>query len=148
MAPPPIHDLGVSPCFHGCWAFLHMHFLPGPPPSHPLSLSLRSQQLPSPWDCSTISKLQLPAAVPSRGLASLSEICMAAASCVCFSFHLGCHRPAVSLSTLNVSLLTQTNCPAVVIRPPASFTPLAKGRSSPTNTPVPHPSSFVLLSFA
>ena len=27
MAPPPMHDPAVSPCFHGCLAFLHRHFL-------------------------------------------------------------------------------------------------------------------------
>ena len=66
MAPPPMHDSAVSLCFHGCPAFLHSHFPPQPPPSHPLNLSLHSQQQPSPWDCSTILKLQLPATVPSR----------------------------------------------------------------------------------
>ena len=40
---------------------------------------LRSQQQPSPWDCSTIPKLQLPAAAPSRGPAALSGVCMAVA---------------------------------------------------------------------
>ena len=45
--------------FHGCLAFLHRHFPPCSPPSHPLNLSLQSQQQPSPWDCSTIPKLQL-----------------------------------------------------------------------------------------
>ena len=32
MAPPPLHDSAVSPCFHGCPAFLHRHF----PPLSPL----------------------------------------------------------------------------------------------------------------
>ena len=36
MAPPPPHDSAVSPCFHGCLAFLHRHFPPQSPPSHPL----------------------------------------------------------------------------------------------------------------
>nr|XP_020772408.1 DNA-directed RNA polymerase I subunit RPA43 isoform X1 [Odocoileus virginianus texanus] len=36
------------------------------PPSHPLNPSRCSQPQPSPWDCSTIPKLQLPAAMPSR----------------------------------------------------------------------------------
>ena len=27
-APPITHDSAVSPCFHGCLAFLHRHFLP------------------------------------------------------------------------------------------------------------------------
>ena len=82
MAPPPMHDSAVSPCFHGCLAFLHRHFPPQSPPSHPLNLSLCSQQQPSPWDCSTIPKLQLPAVVPSRGPVSLSGAHMAAARTV------------------------------------------------------------------
>ena len=56
----------------------------------------------------TIPKLQLPVAAPSRGPVSLSRECMAVARTVCFSFHLGCHRSAVSLSALNISPLTHT----------------------------------------
>ena len=95
--------------FHGYGAFLHGHFPPPSPPSHPLALSLCSHQQPVPWDSSTISKLHLPVAVPSRGPASLSRVCMAVVRTVWFSFHLGCHRSAVSL--LNVSPLTQTIVP-------------------------------------
>ena len=61
MAPPATCDSAVLPCFHGCPTFLHRHFPPQPPPSHPLDPSLHSQQQPSPCDYSTISKLQLPA---------------------------------------------------------------------------------------
>ena len=107
MASPAIRDSAVSPCFLGCLAFLHRHFPPQSPPSHPLDLSLSHQRQPSPWDCSTIPKLQLPAAAPSRGPVSLSRVCMAAGRTVRFSFHLGCHRSAVSLSALNISPLTQ-----------------------------------------
>ena len=82
MAPPLTRDSAVSPCFHGCPAFLHRRFPPQSPPSHPLHLSLRSQQQPLPYDCSTIPKLQLPADVPSRGPESLSRVCMAAARTV------------------------------------------------------------------
>ena len=46
--------------------------------------------------------------VPSRGSTALSEVCMATARTVWFSFHLGFHRSAVSLWALNVSPLTQT----------------------------------------
>ena len=108
MAPPPTHDSAVSPCFHGCPAFLHRHFPPQSPPSHPLDWSLHSQQQPLPWDCPTIPKLQLSAALSSSEPVSLSGVCMAVARTVWFSFHLGCHRSAVSLSALNVSPLTQT----------------------------------------
>ena len=84
LAPPPTHDSAVSPCFHGCMAFLHRHFPSQSPPSHPLHLSLHSQQQPLPWDCSTIPKHQFPAAAASRGPASLSGVGMAAARTVFF----------------------------------------------------------------
>ena len=116
MAPLPTCDSAVSPCFHGCLAFLHRHFPPRSPPSHPLDPSLRSQHQPSPSDCSTIPKLQLPAAAPSRRPTFLPRVHMTAARTVWFSFHLGCHRSAVSLSALNVSLLTQTVARHVGIR--------------------------------
>ena len=59
MAPPPMCDSAVFPCSCGCLAFLHRHFPPRSPLSHPIHLSLHSQQQPSPWpwDCSTIPKL-------------------------------------------------------------------------------------------
>ena len=82
----------------------------------------------SPWDCSTIPKLQLPAAVLPRGPVSLSQVCMAATRTVWFSFHLGCHRSAVSLSALNVSPVTQDNCSNVGIGPLLQFPlPLSAG---------------------
>ena len=107
----PKRDSAVSPSFHGCLAFLHRHFPLQSPPSHPLNPSLHSQQQPSPWDCSTTPKPPVLAAVPSREPTSLSGVYMAAARTVLFSFHLGCHRSAVSLSVLNVSPLTQTSTP-------------------------------------
>ena len=82
MAPPPPCDSAVSPCFHVCLAFPPWYFPPRTPPSRPLDLSLHSQQEPLPWDCSTIPKLQLPAAAPSRGPAFLSGVFMAAARTV------------------------------------------------------------------
>ena len=75
----------VSPCFHGLLAFLHRHFPPRSPPSHPLGLSLHSQQQPSHWDWSTIPKHQLPAAAPSRKSAFLPGICMVVFSSVQFT---------------------------------------------------------------
>ena len=116
-------------------------------PHIPSTLSLCSQQQPLPWDCSTIPKLQLPATAPSRGSTSLSGVCMGAARTVWFSVHLGCRRSVVSLSALNVSPLTQIIAP-VWGSDPCFCSPLTKGRSSPTNTPVFPPSSFILPSFA
>ena len=109
MALPSMPDSSVSPFFHGCPAVLHRHFPSQSPPSPPLDLSLHSQHQPSPWNCFTFPKLQLPATVSSRGPSSLPG--MAAARTVWFSFYLGCHRSAVSLSALNVSPLTQTITP-------------------------------------
>ena len=97
------------------------HFPPQSPPSHPLDPSLSSQQQPSPWNCSTIPKLQLPAMAPSKGLISLSGVCMAVARTVWFLFHSGCHKSTISLSALNVSPLTQTGGPDVGIRPLLQF---------------------------
>ena len=48
LAPPPTRDSAVSPCFHGCPAFLHRHFPPQSPASRTLCLSLCSQQQTSP----------------------------------------------------------------------------------------------------
>ena len=140
MALPSLRDSAVSPCFHGWPAFLHRHF-PSQSPSYPLDLSFHSWQQPSPWDCSTIPKLQLPAAVPSRGSTSLSRICMAAAKTVWFSFHLCCHRSTLSLLALNASPLTQTIAP--MWESDLWF-------SSPTCYlhSCFSPSSFILLSFA
>ena len=115
MAPLLTCDSAVSPCYHGCQAFLHRHFPPQSPPSHLLDQSLHSQQQPSPWDCFTIPKLLLSVAAPSRGSVSLSGVCMAEARTVWFSFHLGFYRSAVSLLALNVSPLTQTIAPGVGI---------------------------------
>ena len=48
MASPGMHDSAVSPCFHGFLAFLHRHFPPQSPPSHPLDLSLAVNSSPHP----------------------------------------------------------------------------------------------------
>ena len=96
--------------------------------------------------CSTVPKHQLPAAVPSKGPAFLSGVCVAATRTVWFSFHLGCHRSAVSLSALKVSALTR-QLPQCGDRTPALVL-TAEGRSSPTNTPVSPPSTCILPSFA
>ena len=94
-------------------------WLPGfPPLAFPTMIfslispqSFSTQSIAAVALCSTIPKLQLPSAAPSRRPVFLSGVCLAAASTVWFSFHLGCHRSAVSLSALNVSPLTQTIAP-------------------------------------
>ena len=125
MAPPPTRDSAVSPCFHGCLAYLHRYFPPQSPPSHPLGPSLHSQQQPSSWDCSTIPKLQLPAAVLSRGPASLT--------CISVQGMYGCGKdylililfrlPRISCFTLSLKCFSSgsDNCPDVGIGPLLQF---------------------------
>ena len=120
VAPLPTRDSAASPRFHGCLDFFHRHFPPQPSPSHTLDPSFQSQQPPSPWVGLTIPKLQLPATVPSG-------VCIFAARTVWFLFHLGCHRSALSLSALNVSLLTQTNALMWGLDPCFSFPPPRAG---------------------
>ena len=57
--------------------------------------------------------------------------------------------PQISCFTLSLKCFfsDSDNCPDVGIRPLLQF-PAAEGRSSPTNTPVFPPSSFILLIFA
>ena len=129
-------------------------WLPGfPPPAFPTTIS----SLTSPQSVSlqstaslalgfTIPKLHLPASAPSRRPLLMSGICTAAARTVWFSFHLDWLRSAVSLSALTVSPLTQTVAPMRGLNPCFS-SPTSEGRSSPTNTPVFSPSSFILWSF-
>ena len=123
VASPPTHDSAVSPCFHGCRAFLHRLFPPQSPPSHPLNPPLRSQQQPS-SDCSAILKLQLLAAALSRGPASLSGECMAAARTFWFSFH-RCEWEQAQISCFTPSLRCfssdSDSCPDVGVRPLLQF---------------------------
>ena len=104
---PPTRDSAGSPCFHGCPAFLHRHLPLRSPPPRPLDPSLHSTA------ALALGLLQRPStAAPSRcpTQAASAPVCKmhAAARTVWFSFHLGCHRSAVSLSALNISPLTQT----------------------------------------
>ena len=83
----------LSSCFHGCTTFLQRHSSSQSLPSHPLSPSLCSPQQLSPWDCSTVSKLQFPAVVfpgdlhPCPGYVWLWQ--------GLFDSHLSCHRSSV-----------------------------------------------------
>ena len=113
-----MHDSAVLSWFHGCLTFLHRHVPPLSPPSCPFGPSLHSQQQSLPWDCSRTLTLQLTAAAAFRGPASLSGAHMTAARTVWFSFHLGCHRSAASLSALNAR---PSNCPDVGIGPLLQF---------------------------
>ena len=73
-APPTAYDSAVSSCLHSAWlsfaSMSHCDLLLQVPSGR------RSEEPTSPWDCSPISMLQLPAAMLSRGLASLPGVCM------------------------------------------------------------------------
>ena len=107
-----------SPCFHGCPAFLHRPFSPQSPASHPPDPSLHSQQQPSPWDCSTVPKLQLPAAAPSRGpvwgVYGCRKDCL-----ILIPFRL----PHISCSTLSLKCFFSEpdSCPDVGVGPLLQF---------------------------
>ena len=140
MALPPTRDSAVSPCFLGCLAFLHRHFPPQSPCSHSLGPCLRSQQQPSPWDCSTIPEVQLPVTVPSRDLRPCPEYVWLWQG---LSDSHSIWLPQISCFTLSLKCFSSDsdNCPGVGIRPllpssPAPAPPTTEGRSSPTNTRV------------
>ena len=146
MAPTPTCDSALPPCFHGCPAFLHRHFPPQFPSSHPLDLSLCGQQQPSPWDCSIIPKFQLPAAAPSRGPASLSWVCMAAVGTVALILF---RLPQISCFTPSLKCFSSDsdNCPSVGIGPLLQF-PHRTSAGPVLPTLLSPPSSFILPSFA
>ena len=103
-------------------AFLHRLFPPQSPPSHPLHLSFCSQQQPSPWDCSTVPKLQLPATAPSRGPGSLSGVCPGYG---CLGYSKNClilipfRLPQISYFPLSLKCFSSDSdsCPDVGVRP-------------------------------
>ena len=134
MAPSPTRDSTVSPCFRGFPAFLHRHFPPQSPPSHPLDPSLHRQQ-PSPWDYGIIPKLQLLAAAPSRGPASLSEVCMAVQG-LSDSHSLQAATDQLFHSDPKMFLLWLRLLPQCGDWTPVSVPLPAEGRSSPTNMPI------------
>ena len=115
MTPPPAHDSVVWLCLRGCLIFLHRHFPPQPPPSHPLVPSPGSQKQTLPWNCSSIPTLQVPGTALFRGLASLSRVCRAVARIVCvIRIPFNCHRSAASLSnSLKCFSSVPNNCPGL-----------------------------------
>ena len=117
VAPHSMCDTAVSPCFHDCLTFLQRHFPPQSPPSHPLHQSLHSQQQPSPGDCSTIPKLQLPATAPSKGPVSLTGIHMYGCGKDCLIL-IAFMLPQISCFTFSLKYFSSdsNNCPDVGIR--------------------------------
>ena len=108
MAPPTTCYSAVSPSsMDACLSstdISHYSLFPHIP-SIP---SLCSQQQPSYWDFSTIPKLQLQAAVPSRGPAFPVQGMYGCGKACLILIPFRLPQSAVSLSILNVSPLTQT----------------------------------------
>ena len=114
MAPPPMHDSAVSPCSHGYLAFLHRHFPPQCPPSHPLDASLCSQQLhnpptPAPSHCAFQGTC-----VPVQGMYDCSKDCL-----ILIPFRL----PQISCFTLGLKCFSSDsdNCPDAGVEPLLQF---------------------------
>ena len=107
-------------------AFLHRHFPSQSPSSPPLNPSLHSPQQPSPWDCSTIPKLQPPAALPSGWFVSLCQVCMAAARTVLILIPF--RLPQISCFTLSLKHFSSDSdkCPNVGLGPLFQFPHLPK----------------------
>ena len=144
MAPPSTNDLAILPCLHGCLAFLHRHFPPQSPPSLPLVCLSTVNSSPRPGIApqslrSSSQLLHLQGELfPYQGYIwlwqglILSPLRLPQTSC--FTFSLKCFSSGPD------------NCPQSGDETPASVSPPAEGRSSPTDTPVFPPSSLVLLS--
>ena len=130
-------DSAVLPCFHGCPAFLHRNFPPQSPPSPPLNISLHSQQQPSAWDKSTISKL----CIPVRGMYGLGKDCL-----ILIPFRL----PQISCFTLSLKCFSSDSdsCPDVGIGPLLQFPHLRRAGPVLVTLLFFPPSSFILPSFA
>ena len=86
-----------------------------------LDPSLHSQQQPTPWDCSTIPELQLPAAAPSRGPASLSGGSYGCGKDCLIRIPFG--LPEISCFTLSLKCFSSDSdkCPDMGIRPLLQF---------------------------
>ena len=118
MAPLPTHDSAVSPCFHGCQAFLHRH---SPPQSTPC---LASSQSVSPQSTAalTLGSLHNPQTpglshyafqgthIPVQGVYGCSKDCL-----ILIPFRL----PQISCFTLSLKCFSSDsdNCPIVGIGP-------------------------------
>ena len=102
----------------------HYSLLPHVPLGH-----FHSQQQTSPWDCSTIPMLQLPATVPSRGPVSLSRVHMAPVRIICVIF-IPFRLSHISCFTLSFKCFSSVpkNCPDGRDQTPAPFPPTHQGQ--------------------
>ena len=135
MAPPPTSDSAVSPCFHGCLAFLHRHSRHSLLPyitqiclstvNRALTLGLlHSLSTPAPSCCSFLGTC-----VPVQIMCGCGKDCL-----ILIPFRL----PQISCLTLSFTCFSSDSdsCPDVGIGPLLHFPLCSKGRSSAMNTSV------------
>ena len=84
MALAPARDSAVSPCFHSCLVFLHRHFPPQSPPSHPLDpfqgICIPVQVM---YDCGKDCLILIPFRLPQVHCFTLSLKCFSSDSDNC-----------------------------------------------------------------
>ena len=118
MAPHPKGDSAVSPCFHGCPAFLHKHFHHSLLPHIPsICLSaVNSSPRPgiAPQSLNSSSCTFPGTCVPVRGMYGCSQVCL-----ILIPFRL----PQISCYTLSLKCFSSDsdNCPDVGIGPLLHF---------------------------
>ena len=115
MAPSPVCDSAVSPCFHGCLTFLHRRFPPQSPPSHP---SIRLSTVNS-SPCTGIAPQSLNSSSQPLPLPGDLHSCMAYVW-IWHTYHLiliPFRLPQISCFTLSLKCFSfdSDNCPAVGI---------------------------------
>ena len=120
MAPPPTRDSAVSPCFHGCLAFLHRHS------PHSLLLHLPSICL------STVNSSPHPGIAPQSLNSSSQLLCLLGDLLPCLGYAwlrqglsilIPFRLPQISCFTLSLkcSSSDSDNCPDVGIGPLLQF---------------------------
>ena len=99
VAPPPMYDSAVVPCFHGSPVFLHRHSLLCIFPSCPLSLYPHSQQQFSLQACSPVPMHKLPAPLHTCEHTSQSGAHRAVVRTICLFLTVS-HLPPIGCFTL------------------------------------------------
>ena len=121
MAPAPTHDSAASHCFHSCLAFLHRHFPPQSPSSHPLDLPLctvnsgpRPGITPQPLNSSSQPSTFQGTCVPVWGMCGCGKDCL-----ILIPFRL----PRISCFTLSLKCFSfdSDSCPEVGVGPLLQF---------------------------
>ena len=111
MALLPTCDSAALPCFHGCLAFFHQHFL-----TSPQSISPQSTGALALGFCSTMPKLQFPKLQLIQGT-SIPVLYMYVCVKVCLIL-IPLRLPQISCFILSLKCFSSDsdNCPTVVIK--------------------------------